>query len=117
MNTVLEKEKSTLEQLMQEERPYLDPNLNLMELAQKANMTRAGLSEVINAGFEMNFNDFVNAYRVKEVQRMLQEGKQKELSLLGIALECGFNSKATFNRVFKKLTNTSPTQYLQTLTN
>jgi AraC-like DNA-binding protein len=75
-------------------------------------MSRAQLSEVINVGFHKNFNDFVNMYRVEAFKRMLLEDRQKQLSLLGMAFECGFNSKATFNRVFKKLTSTSPTEYL-----
>ncbi len=99
--------------LMQNEKPYLNPDLNLSELAKQANLTRAQLSEIINSGFHMNFNDFVNSYRVNAFKSMLKQGKHEQLSLLGIAYECGFNSKATFNRVFKKLTSFSPTQYLQ----
>ncbi|MFK7747985.1 MAG: helix-turn-helix domain-containing protein [Kordia sp.] len=101
--------------LMEREKPYLNPDLNLSELAKQANVTRGQLSEIINSGFKMNFNDFVNSYRVNAFKGMLKEGKHEQLSLLGIAYECGFNSKATFNRVFKKLTNFSPTQYLQSL--
>ena len=78
-------------------------------------MNRGELSEAINSGVGKNFNDFVNSYRVKEVEQMLQDGKQEQLSLLGIALECGFNSKATFNRVFKKMTGQSPSQYVSSL--
>lgn len=102
-------------ELMEREKPYLNPDLNLSELAKQANVTRGQLSEIINSGFQMNFNDFVNSYRVNAFKGMLKEGKHKQLSLLGIAYECGFNSKATFNRVFKKLTSFSPTQYLQSL--
>ncbi len=101
--------------LMEREKPYLHPDLNLSELANQAGLTRGQLSEIINSGFQMNFNDFVNSYRVNAFKGMLKEGKHEQLSLLGIAYECGFNSKATFNRVFKKLTNFSPTQYLQSL--
>ncbi|MEM6719611.1 MAG: AraC family transcriptional regulator [Bacteroidota bacterium] len=104
-----------IEALMENEKPYLNPDLNLSELAKQAELTRGQLSEIINTGFQMNFNDFVNSYRVNAFKGMIQEGKHKQLSLLGIAYECGFNSKATFNRVFKKLTNFSPTQYLQSL--
>ncbi len=110
-NTAIE----AIADLMEREKPYLNPDLNLSELAKQANVTRGQLSEIINSGFQMNFNDFVNSYRVNAFKGMLKEGKHKQLSLLGIAYECGFNSKATFNRVFKKLTNFSPTQYLQSL--
>ena len=103
--------------LMETNKPYLNPDLNLSELAQLANLSRGQLSETINSGFNKNFNDFINAYRVEAFKKMIQENKQEQLSLLGIAQDCGFNSKATFNRVFKKLTSLSPTQYLQTQVN
>jgi len=100
---------------MQTEKPYLDPDLNLIELAKSIKMTRAQLSEVINTEFNKNFNDYINEQRVDAVKEMLKAGKHKELSLLGIAYDCGFNSKATFNRVFKKWTGFSPSQYLKQL--
>jgi AraC-like DNA-binding protein len=103
----------TVRRLMEVDKAYLNPELNLSELAQQANMTRAQLSDIINSGFHKNFNYFVNLYRVEAFKTMLEENKHEQLSLLGIAYECGFNSKATFNRVFKKLTNHSPTEYLK----
>ena len=109
-NSILEN-KAKLEQFMNDEKPFLNPDLNLKELSKMLKVSVPVLSETINSGFQKNFNDFINGYRVKAVQDMLKEGKQKQLSLLGIAHECGFNSKATFNRVFKKLTNSSPSEY------
>jgi len=100
---------------MEIDKAYLNPELNLSDLAKQAHMSRAQLSEVINSGFNKNFNDFVNNYRVQAFKSSLKEGKHKQLSLLGVAYESGFNSKATFNRVFKKLTSYSPTQYLNSL--
>ncbi len=98
---------------MEDQKVYLNPELNLSDLAEQANMSRAQLSEIINSGFNKNFNDFVNMYRVDAFKAMIKANKHKQLSLLGIAQDCGFNSKATFNRVFKKLTNHSPTEYLK----
>ena len=100
---------------MEVEKPYLNPDLNLVDLAKKLNMNRAKLSEVINAGFSKNFNDFVNEYRINAFKSALKDGRHQKLSLLGIAHECGFNSKATFNRVFKKFSDSSPTQYLESI--
>ncbi|WP_265197589.1 helix-turn-helix domain-containing protein [Aureitalea sp. L0-47] len=108
-------EIAKLQELMSTEKPFLNPELNLVDLAKLSEMSRAQLSQVINAGFNKNFNDFVNSYRIEAVKDQLALGKHKELSLLGIAFDCGFNSKATFNRVFKKLTNTSPSEYLKSL--
>jgi AraC-like DNA-binding protein len=121
--TQIQKEKAdipledikTVKRLMEEDKIYLNPELNLQDFAKKAGMTRAQLSETINSGFQKNFNDFVNSYRVEAFKKMIKEDKHEQLSLLGIAEECGFNSKATFNRVFRKLTNYTPTQYLNSL--
>ncbi len=106
-------QKELIRVYMLAEKPYLQPDLNLIQLAKSLKMTRAQLSEVINLGFQKNFNDFINQYRVDAVKEQLAQGKQEQLSLLGIAYECGFNSKATFNRVFKKMTGLSPTQFLK----
>ncbi|MBW1297629.1 helix-turn-helix domain-containing protein [Aquimarina litoralis] len=106
------KSKKRIEGFMVDKKPFLNPDLNLTELSKMLKMPAPVLSDTINSAFEKNFNDFINSYRVKAVQDMLKEGKQQQLSLLGIAYECGFNSKATFNRVFKKLTSTSPSQYV-----
>jgi AraC-like DNA-binding protein len=68
---------------------------------------------VINQGFQLNFNDFINQYRIEAVKDKLKAGEQKTQTLLGIAYDCGFNSKATFNRAFKKVTGLSPKQWLE----
>ncbi|MEM9679302.1 MAG: helix-turn-helix domain-containing protein [Bacteroidota bacterium] len=114
--SVSEEDIAKIKTLMETKKPYLDPELNLSDLAKRADMTRGQLSEIINSGFQKNFNDFVNEYRVETFKSMLKDNKHKQLSLLGIAHECGFNSKATFNRVFKKLTHHSPSQYLSSIT-
>ncbi|WP_232817862.1 helix-turn-helix domain-containing protein [Winogradskyella tangerina] len=115
--SISDEDIATVKQLMENEKVYLNPELNLSDLAKMAKMSRGQLSEIINTAFEKNFNDFVNGYRVEAFKQMLKEDKHKQLSLLGIAQECGFNSKATFNRVFKKLTDLSPTEYLKTQVN
>jgi len=109
----IRKKEEQLKVYFEQEKPFLNPDLNLIELAKRVNMSRAELSEVINTGFGSNFNDFINHFRVEAFKEKLHEGKHEQLSLLGIAYDCGFNSKATFNRVFKKLTNTSPTEFLK----
>ena len=98
---------------MKTEKPYLNPDLNLSDLANELQMNRTQLSQIINSGFQKNFNDFINEYRVNTFKEKINSGEHKQLSLLGLAFDSGFNSKATFNRVFKKLTQTSPSEYLQ----
>ncbi len=94
--------------LMDAEKPWLEPELTLSELAQRLRTNAGLLSRVINAGCGQNFNDFVNTYRVAEARRKLADPRLAHYSLVGVALESGFNSKSTFNRVFKKLTGQVP---------
>ena len=102
--------RERLLRLMGEERPWLEPELTLAELAARLRTNTSLLSHVINTGCGQNFNDFVNRYRVAEAERKLQDPRLAHYSLVGIALECGFNSKSTFNRVFKKLTDRTPSE-------
>ena len=102
--------RERLLRLMEEERPWLEPELTLAELAARLRTNTSLLSHVINTGCGQNFNDFVNRYRVAEAERKLQDPRLAHYSLVGIALECGFNSKSTFNRVFKKLTDRTPSE-------
>lgn len=100
--------KTSLEKMMVEEKPYLEPELTLSNLAARLGTNISVLSAVINTAFGKNFNDFVNEYRVEAVKKLLKDPSGSHLSLLGIGLECGFNSKSTFNRAFKKLTGAAP---------
>jgi AraC-like DNA-binding protein len=94
--------------LMAAEQPWLEPELTLAELAQRLRLHPAQLSKIINLGCGQNFSDFVNRYRVEEAQRKLADPRFAHYSLVGVALESGFNSKSTFNRVFKKITGQVP---------
>jgi AraC-like DNA-binding protein len=96
--------------LMAEQRPWLEPELTLAELAQRLGTHASLLSRVINAGCGQNFNDFINSYRVAEARRLLADPHFAHYSLVGVALESGFNSKSTFNRVFKKLDGRAPSE-------
>ena len=91
---------------------YTDPNLSLTELAKTIQTNRSILSSVINQGFGMNFNDFINSKRVEAVILKLEDGEHLKHTLLSIALDSGFNSKATFNRAFKKYSSMTPKQYI-----
>ena len=105
--------KEKLERLMKTKQPYLNPDLSLSKLAALMDMNPRQLSYKINQNYERNFYDFVNNYRVEAVKQRLQSKERDQLSLLGHALDCGFNSKSTFNHVFKKTTQLTPSQYLR----
>ncbi|HQU84783.1 MAG TPA: AraC family transcriptional regulator [Pyrinomonadaceae bacterium] len=105
----LEKLKEKLENLMRKEKIYLEPNLTLNDLSRRLGVNSSVLSYAINNGFGKNFNDFVNEFRIGDVKEKL---KNSDDSLLNIAFDCGFNSKATFNRAFKKFTGVSPKEFV-----
>lgn len=98
-------------ELMETEKLYRDSTLNMDVLAQKSDLSNGYLSQIINQKEGKNFYDFVNTYRVKEVKQHLVDTQYDHYSILGIGLEAGFQSKSTFNAVFKKMTGMTPTQY------
>lgn len=100
-----------LEHYIEQEKPYLLPNLSLRQLAKNMNESATQISNVINQKAETNFNDYINQWRVCAVKEKIVSNEFNHLSLLGIAFDCGFSSKATFNRAFKKTTGLSPSAY------
>ena len=107
----LEEDFSHLLSFMETERPYLDPELTLPKLAKDLDIPSHQLSQIINEVHKDNFFDFINQYRVEEVKNKIQDEKFANYSLLAIAFDSGFNSKSAFNRVFKKITSMTPSQY------
>lgn len=105
--------KAQIMELMQTEQLYKNPSLTLTDLATALNTNRNVISKAINQEFDMNFNDFINSLRLQEVILNYKEGQQQKNTLLGIALECGFNSKSTFNRAFKKQLGQTPREFIQ----
>ncbi len=105
--------KSKIEQLVLEEKLYENPELSVADIAQPLGIAPKKVSQIINQGFAVNFNDYINQHRVKAVIAKLQEGEHSIQTLLAIAYDCGFNSKSTFNRAFKRHTGLSPNAYIQ----
>jgi len=100
-----------LKKTMQAGRYYQDPELSLVSLAEKLGLTTHELSRIINVALKKNFNDFINEYRVAEVARKMLDPDYDNITLLGIAYASGFNSKSTFNLIFKKVTGKTPAEY------
>lgn len=108
--------KAELKHYFENEKPFLNPNLTINDLAQHLNTPSYIVSRVINEGFEKNFFDFVNYYRVIEFKEQINNPKFKNYTLLSIAFEVGFNSKTSFNRAFKKITNQTPSEFYHSRT-
>ncbi len=101
-----------IDELLEGHKPYLDPELSLDAFAKLLGVHRNTVSKVLSSRGE-SFRGLVNRYRVEAFIRLVQQGQHEHLTLLAIAFESGFNSKASFNRAFKSHTGSSPTEYFQ----
>jgi len=105
--------KERVDRLMNQEQLYLNPKLTLSELADHAHTNTHDLSRVINSGFGMNFNDFVNSFRVEAFKENVLLPTYRNHTFLAVAFMVGFNSKTAFNRSFKKLTGQTPGEFIR----
>jgi len=101
--------------LFTSEEYYKKNDLSLNELASELNIHPNYLSQIINERENMSFYDFVNTYRVEEFKRLVINLKNKKFTLLSLAYDCGFNSKSSFNRYFKKNTGITPSQFVNSV--
>jgi AraC-like DNA-binding protein len=97
--------------LMEEEKLYQEAELTLQQVAAKLQVPSYQVSQALNEGMKKNFYDLVNNYRVENAKRLLLDEKSRNYTILSIGFEAGFNSKTTFNTVFKKFTGTTPTEF------
>ncbi len=109
----LQKEKyiKHLNYFMETEKPYLNAELTVQDLSRQLNFSRHHLTEILNNDIGKNFFTFINEYRVQEVKRRLLDEKFNHLTIVAIAYESGFNSKSTFNSIFKQYTDKTPSQW------
>lgn len=102
---------SRLIRFMEQEKPFLEEDLTLKDLAERTGIPLRDLSRIVNEKLHKNFNDFINFYRVEEAKQLLLLQGEKEMSILDIAFEVGFNSKSSFNSIFKKQTGMTPSLF------
>jgi len=99
--------------VMERDKLYQESELTLQDLASKLQFPSQQVSQAINEGLKRNFYDVINSYRVEEAKRLLIDPKNKNFTILSVAFEAGFNSKTTFNTVFKKFTGLTPSEFKQ----
>lgn len=99
--------------IMLEQKPYLNPRLSSPELAAIAGISPNQLSQLLNEHIGRNFYDYINSFRLKEFEQLAPNPKYAHLSILGLAYECGFNSKSTFNTFFKREKGTTPSKFFK----
>jgi AraC-like DNA-binding protein len=106
--------ESKLNAVVEDEKPYLIPDLTLRLLAEKVGTTERKLSRLLNETMHTSFYDFINKYRVEEAKEKLKSKEIEKFSITGIGVSCGFSSKSSFYRIFKKETGLSPSNYKKT---
>jgi len=114
-NQELERYKERLKNLMEEDEVFLESELSLRSLAQYMNLSANHMSQLLNEGFQQNFANYVNTYRLKDFIAKLSDSRSHHLTLLALAYDSGFNSKTVFNTFFKSKMGITPKAYLNQL--
>jgi AraC-like DNA-binding protein len=108
-------EKVTLSErlihLMKSEKPFLNPDLSIDQLGDLLKVSPRKVSQVINEVFEQNYFDLINTYRIEEAQRIFRESNDSRLTVLEVMYQSGFNSKSSFNTIFRQKTGLTPSQF------
>jgi AraC-like DNA-binding protein len=102
---------------MENDRAYTNADLTLRDVSEQLKLSPHNISEAINSRLNQNFFDFVNQYRIEEVKKDLLDHSKRHLTILGIALDAGFNSKSGFNSIFKRFTDLTPTEFREQIKN
>lgn len=102
--------------LMTDEKIFTRSELLIRDLANMLEIHPNHLSQIINENNGSNFYDFVNYYRIQEFKALVASSKNEKFTFLSLAFDCGFNSKSSFNRCFKKIEGITPSQYIEQLT-
>ena len=110
-SSVIEQTISSLKKAMAEEKLYLNTNLNLSMLSEHTSIAQKTISAVLNQHMNKSFYEFINEYRVECFKQKIAQPEIVNLTIAGVAFECGFSSQATFQRIFKQVTGQSPSEF------
>jgi len=109
--------KNGIEEAMVQSRLFENPTLTVSDLSARLKSNPKRVSYVINTAFGQNFNEYVNSHRVEAFLQRARRGEYKSQTLMGLAYDCGFNSKSTFLRAFRRKTGISPSDFIKNLEN
>ena len=104
-----------VEEVMRKSKAYTDPDLKLAGLASLVNTTSPALSYMFNQYLNTNYYDYINNYRIEEFKRLVSEPESEKYTLSALAAKCGFSSRASFFRYFKRATSISPSEYVKSI--
>ncbi len=110
-NEIIRQTIVSLNKSMEQDKLFLNPNLNLNILSEKTGIGQKTLSAVLNQHLNKSFNEFINEYRIEAFKQKIREADMNQLTIAGVAFECGFNSQATFQRTFKQVMGISPSEF------
>jgi AraC-like DNA-binding protein len=110
----LDEYEAALAAFMKKSRIFLDPDLSLEGLATKMKMPKHHLTQLLNDRIKKNFYNYINEYRISEAVAQIED-RPKEVNILSLAFDCGFNSRSSFNNYFKKITGNTPSGYRKNL--
>lgn len=108
---IIEQTISALKKSMNDDQLFLNPNLNLSMLSEHMAITQKTISAVLNQHLHKSFNEFINEYRIDAFKKRILQAEADNITIAGVAQECGFSSQATFQRVFKQVTGVSPSEF------
>ena len=106
---------SSLVEYMHESKPYLRRDLTIHDLSKEINVPKHYITQILNEYFYKNFNTFINEYRIEEFKRRIMDSRFRNYTIIAIAFESGFNSKTSFNILFKKHERMTPSKYRESL--
>ena len=109
----IKKYSKELEQIMTDDKLYLNPDLSLKDLASYIELPANYVSQLLNLGFQKNFSEYINTFRIKEFKERVLIEDNKGLTIMAIAYDSGFNSKTVFHTFFKKIEGITPNTYLK----
>lgn len=102
-----------LNECMEKDRLYLNPDLKLQDVAKVVKCNTGELSQVLNMFMNIGFTDYVNKYRIDEFIKRIQDKSASRYTLVSLSEQCGFSSRTSFFRSFKKFKGMSPAEYIK----
>ncbi|NMA72960.1 MAG: helix-turn-helix domain-containing protein [Bacteroidales bacterium] len=109
----IESIKQAITNFMEKEKPYLNPNFKLEDIASAINYPKTKISQVLNIHLNTNFSNFVSTYRIEAFKEKAKEGMLEQYTLSALARECGFSSRSSFFHTMKKITGKTPSEFLK----